>query len=67
AAALAVMVWAALRSILQNVTTRTPTLDIPFWLFAAPFLIGIGATAAGCLWVALRRAPPPVGGSAPTL
>lgn len=67
AAALIILVWAGVGSILQNTGTRTPTLNIPFWLFASPFLIGIGITALGCLWFALRRTPPPVGGNSPTL
>jgi TRAP-type C4-dicarboxylate transport system permease small subunit len=59
---LAVIVWAGVLSIIRNFGTRTPTLDIPFWLFAAPMLVGFAAAALGYLWFALRREDPPVGG-----
>lgn len=59
---LAVIVWSGALSIIRNFGTRTPTLDIPFWLFASPMLIGFAAAALGYLWVALRRDDPPVGG-----
>ncbi len=58
--ALGTLVWAGIGSILKNRSTRTPTLDIPFWLFASPFLVGVGLTCVGCAWFALRRAPPPI-------
>ena len=64
---LATLVWAGVGSILKNRTTRTPMLDIPFWLFASPFLVGVALTALGCFWYALRPAPPPVGGNAPSI
>jgi TRAP-type C4-dicarboxylate transport system permease small subunit len=67
AGALAALLWAAIGSILKNRTTRTPTLDIPFWLFATPYLVGIAVAALGCLWIALRRQAPPIGGDAPTI
>lgn len=57
---LIVIAWAGIGSIMKNTGTRTPTLDIPFWLFALPFLVGIGVTALGCFWYAVRRSPPPV-------
>jgi TRAP-type C4-dicarboxylate transport system permease small subunit len=60
--ALAVIVWSGVLSIARNFGTRTPTLDIPFWLFASPMLIGFAAAAAGYVWFALRRDDPPVGG-----
>jgi TRAP-type C4-dicarboxylate transport system permease small subunit len=60
--ALAVIVWAGVLSIARNFGTRTPTLDIPFWLFASPMLIGFAAAAVGYIWFALRRDDPPVGG-----
>jgi TRAP-type C4-dicarboxylate transport system permease small subunit len=61
------MAYAGVGSILKNRSTRTPTLDIPFWVFATPFLAGLVLAALGALWVALRRRDPPVGGDAPTL
>ena len=59
---LVVIVWAGYLSIQRNFGTRTPVLDIPFWLFAAPMLVGFAAAALGYLWFALRRQDPPVGG-----
>jgi TRAP-type C4-dicarboxylate transport system permease small subunit len=59
---LAVIVWSGVLSIIRNFGTRTPVLDIPFWLFAAPMLVGFAAAALGYLWYALRRQDPPVGG-----
>jgi TRAP-type C4-dicarboxylate transport system permease small subunit len=67
AAALAAMAYAGVGSILKNRSTRTPTLDIPFWVFATPFLAGLVLAALGALWVALRRRDPPIGGDAPSL
>jgi TRAP-type C4-dicarboxylate transport system permease small subunit len=60
--ALAVIAWSGVLSIARNFGTRTPTLDIPFWLFASPMLIGFGVAALGYLWFAVRREDPPVGG-----
>ncbi len=62
--ALAAIVWAGVLSVIRNFGTRTPTLDIPFWLFASPMLIGFGAAALGYLWFAVRRDEPPAGGGA---
>lgn len=59
---LAVIVWSGVLSIARNFGTRTPMLDIPFWLFASPMLIGFAAAAVGYIWFALRRDDPPVGG-----
>ncbi len=59
---LMVVAWSGLLSILRNFGTRTPTLDIPFWLFAAPMLAGFGVAAIGCVWFSLRRSSPPEGG-----
>ena len=59
-ATLSIVAWAGVGSIMKNTGTRTPTLDIPFWLFASPFLLGATVTALGCFWFAVRRAPPPV-------
>ena len=67
ALALAIMFWAGLQSILLNSSTRTPTLNMPFWVFASPFLVGLLLTAIRCLWMAIRRAAPPAGGGSPTL
>jgi len=67
ALALAAMAYAAVRSILKNHSTRTPTLDIPFWLFATPFLLGLTLAALSAAWMALRRRDPPVGGDTPSL
>ena len=61
-AVLAVVVYAGALSIMRNFGTRTPVLDIPFWLFAAPMLVGFAAAALGYLWFALRREDPPTGG-----
>jgi TRAP-type C4-dicarboxylate transport system permease small subunit len=47
---------------MRNMSTRTSTLDIPFWLFAAPMLIGFAAASLGYVWFALRREDPPLGG-----
>ena len=47
---------------MRNMSTRTSTLDIPFWLFAAPMLVGFFAAALGYIWFALRRQDPPLGG-----
>jgi TRAP-type C4-dicarboxylate transport system permease small subunit len=58
AGVLLTLLWAGLASVLKNSGTRTPVLDIPFWLFAAPFLAGLALTGLGCLYVALRRRPP---------
>jgi TRAP-type C4-dicarboxylate transport system permease small subunit len=60
--ALAVIAWSGVLSIARNFGTRTPTLDIPFWLFASPMLIGFAVAALGYLWFAVRRDDPPVGG-----
>ena len=59
---LSVIVWAGLLSIMRNFGTRTPTLDIPFWLFASPMLVGFGAAAAGYVWFAIRKDDPPTDG-----
>ncbi|RAI02386.1 hypothetical protein DLJ53_13580 [Acuticoccus sediminis] len=59
-AVLVVLVDAAVGSALKNASNRTPMLNIPFRLFIAPMVIGLGLTALGALYFALRRAPPPV-------
>lgn len=64
---LMVIAWSGVQSILRNFGTRTPMLDIPFWVFAAPMLIGFAVSAVGYLWLGLRRADPPVGGGAPVV
>jgi TRAP-type C4-dicarboxylate transport system permease small subunit len=58
----AIVAYAGVISVSHNMSTRTSTLDIPFWLFAAPMLIGFAAAALGCVWYALRREDPPLGG-----
>lgn len=65
--ALGAMAYAGVGSILKNRSTRTPTLEIPFWVFATPFLAGLTLAALGALWVALRRRPPPIEGDTPSL
>lgn len=56
---LGVIAWSGLLSILRNFGTRTPVLDIPFWLFASPMLVGFAVAAIGYVWFAIRRAEPP--------
>jgi tripartite ATP-independent transporter DctM subunit len=57
-----IIAYAGVLSVMRNMSTRTSTLDIPFWLFAAPMLIGFAAAALGYVWFALRRDDPPLGG-----
>lgn len=59
---LAVIAAAGMASALKNASTRTPTLDIPFWLFTLPMVVGLGVAAVGYVWVAIRRADPPSNG-----
>ncbi len=65
--ALAVVAVAGGLSIWRNFGTRTPILDIPFWLFAAPMLVGFALGAAGYVWFALRRKPPTIDGPTPVI
>ena len=58
----AVIAYAGVLSVMRNMSTRSSTLDIPFWLFAAPMLIGFALAALGYIWFALRRQDPPLGG-----
>lgn len=58
-AALVIVAVVGFRSAMANVGTRTPTIDIPFWLFASPMILGLGLSGLGLLWLALRRSPPP--------
>ena len=58
----ATIAYAGVLSVMRNMSTRTSTLDIPFWLFAAPMLIGFALAALGYIWFALRRDDPPLGG-----
>jgi TRAP-type C4-dicarboxylate transport system permease small subunit len=60
---IACIAYAGLLSILRSPGTRTSVLDIPFWLFASPMLIGFSAAALGYLYFALRRQDPPIGGA----
>jgi TRAP-type C4-dicarboxylate transport system permease small subunit len=57
-----IIAYAGVLSVMRNMSTRTSTLDIPFWLFAAPMLIGFAVAALGYIWLALRREDPPLGG-----
>jgi TRAP-type C4-dicarboxylate transport system permease small subunit len=59
---IACIAYAGLLSILRSMGTRTSVLDIPFWLFASPMLIGFAAAALGYVYYALRRTDPPIGG-----
>jgi len=58
----AVIAYAGVLSVMRNMSTRTSTLDIPFWLFATPMLLGFSAAALGYVWFALRRDDPPLSG-----
>ena len=55
----AVIAVAGMTSALKNASTRTPTLDIPFWLFTLPMVVGLAVAAVGYVWLAIRRADPP--------
>jgi TRAP-type C4-dicarboxylate transport system permease small subunit len=61
----AVIAFSGVLSVMRNFGTRTPTLDIPFWLFASPILIGFALAAIGYLWLAVRAAAPPQGAGPP--
>lgn len=65
--AFAIVAWAGMASALKNASTRTPTLDIPFWLFTLPMVVGLAAGAIGYLWVGLRRREPPSGTGNPSI
>ncbi|MCX7342516.1 MAG: TRAP transporter small permease subunit [Hyphomicrobiales bacterium] len=65
--ALVIVAIVGYRSAMANVGTRTPTIDIPFWLFASPMILGLGLSGLGLLWLALRRAPPPTNPIPPIL
>ncbi|MGH6922576.1 MAG: TRAP transporter small permease [Propylenella sp.] len=56
-----VVAWAGFISVAATLGTRTPTLDIPFWLFSAPMLVGFSVSAFGYLLFAFRREEPPLG------
>lgn len=55
----AVIAVAGMTSALKNASTRTPTLDIPFWLFTLPMVVGLAVAAIGYVWLAIRRTDPP--------
>jgi TRAP-type C4-dicarboxylate transport system permease small subunit len=57
-----IIAYAGVLSVMRNMSTRTSTLDIPFWLFATPMLLGFSAAALGYVWFALRRDDPPLSG-----
>jgi TRAP-type C4-dicarboxylate transport system permease small subunit len=61
--AVACIAYAGVLSMIRSSGTRTSVLDIPFWLFASPMLVGFAAAAAGYLYFALRRRSPPVDGA----
>jgi TRAP-type C4-dicarboxylate transport system permease small subunit len=61
-ASFAVVAVAGMAGALKNASTRTPTLDIPFWLFTLPMVAGLGVAAFGYVWLAVRRADPPSDG-----
>ena len=63
----AVIAVAGMASALQNASTRTPMLDIPFWLFTLPMVVGLAVAAVGYLWVAMRRGDPPSGDGNPSI
>lgn len=65
--AFAITAWVGFRSAFANIGTRTPTIDIPFWLFAAPMFVGLGLAGLGYIWVALRREDPPSSNGNPIL
>jgi TRAP-type C4-dicarboxylate transport system permease small subunit len=58
----ACIAYAGLLSMLRSIGTRTSVLDIPFWLFASPMVIGFAVASLGYVYYALRRANPPIGG-----
>jgi TRAP-type C4-dicarboxylate transport system permease small subunit len=59
--------WSGVLSVLRNIGTRTPMLDIPFWLFATPMLLGFTIAGVGYMWLGLRRAEPPICGATPII
>ena len=65
--AVACIAYAGVLSVIRSSGTRTSVLDIPFWLFASPMLVGFGAAAVGYLYFALRRQGPPVDGAQPII
>ncbi|MGE3149988.1 MAG: TRAP transporter small permease [Pseudorhodoplanes sp.] len=58
----AIIAYAGVLSVMRNINTRTSTLDIPFWLFAAPMLVGFVVAALGYVWFSVRRDEPPLDG-----
>jgi TRAP-type C4-dicarboxylate transport system permease small subunit len=57
--AFVIVAFVGYRSAMANVGTRTPTIDIPFWLFSSPMILGLGLSGLGLLYLSLRRTPPP--------
>jgi len=55
--------WSAFRSGIQNFGTRTVALRMPYWLFVAPVVVGMGIASYAFLLILLGRlrpeAPPP--------
>jgi len=62
-----VIAYAGMASALKNASTRTPTLDIPFWLFILPMVLGFAIATLGYIWFALRREPPRTQDATPTI
>jgi TRAP-type C4-dicarboxylate transport system permease small subunit len=67
AACFGIIAYAGMSSALRNASTRTPTLDIPFWLFILPMVLGFAIATLGYLWFALRREPPRTQDATPTI
>jgi len=56
--AFAWVAWSGWNSALQNAGTRTVALNIPYWLFVAPLVIGMAIASYACLLVLLGRIEP---------
>jgi TRAP-type C4-dicarboxylate transport system permease small subunit len=67
AACFGIIAYAGMASALKNASTRTPTLDIPFWLFILPMVLGFAIATLGYLWFALRRESPRTQDATPTI
>jgi TRAP-type C4-dicarboxylate transport system permease small subunit len=56
--AFAWVAWSGWNSALQNAGTRTVALNIPYWLFVAPLIVGMATASYACLLILLRRIEP---------